>query len=321
MSVIISTDLQIINDQIINLLNDIRFELLFTMNMAIFDESFAVNAINLPAPICIDSPYSNDEQIALAITIFVGFILTLVFVLALIGIIQMYKYDVTIYVTGILLFGLYTWDFYSDILFSWVVYNYYAVCNDDLMLALFIGCLIFLILPIVASIWSLFRFQDKWTEDPAIGDRVTGWNRDWSTYLLILTLLSGSSFAAVNILNSRVFGHPIFCMGLSYRHLKKFENQRLWGVILSENGMCTQLAPNSKMCESSTQCLSWSSKRSSSGDPIRGSPGCWYLRQCRRYYQLLSLPLTFTTTNVSLVSFLRVATIKPFSKYQSYHQK
>eukprot|EP01084_Bolivina_argentea_P127149 224936_1 len=35
--------------------------------------------------------------------------------------------------------------------------------------------------------------------------------------------------------NSRVFGHPLFCMGLSYRHLKKFENQRLWGVILSEN--------------------------------------------------------------------------------------
>ena len=128
-------------------------------------------------------------------------------------------------------------DFYSDILFSYEVYDYYATKSDQdlLILLLFIGCMVFLVLPIATSIWSLFRFQDKWKHDPAIGDRVTGWNRDWSTYLLCLTILSGSSFAAVNILNSRVFGHPLFCMGLSYRHLKKFENQRLWGVILSEN--------------------------------------------------------------------------------------
>lgn len=126
--------------------------------------------------------------------------------------------------------------------------------------------------------------QSKWENDPSIGDRLRGWLRDWSTYLLSFTLLSGSSFAAINLVNvcvpvylvgnkctqiksgtavffvfffcvytrvtwscenfvvcvffsfqSRVFGHPLFCMGLSYRHLKKFENQRLYSVIVAEN--------------------------------------------------------------------------------------
>lgn len=114
----------------------------------------------------------------------------------------------------------------------------YDGANDNeqiYYLLLLIFCIIFVVLPVITSMHSLFRFQDKWTKDPSIGDRVTGWNRDWSTYLLFLTILSGSSFAAVNILNSRLMGHPLFCMGLSFRHLKKYENQRLWGVILSEN--------------------------------------------------------------------------------------
>merc|ERR1712241_1127180 len=129
-----------------------------------------------------------------------GFVVILiVLILAVYATIEMYKDDVTIFVSSILLFGLYTWDFYSDILFSIEVWVQYDLSNNDARndtettyLWLFIFCIVFLVVPVLTGLSSLFRFQDKWTKDPSIGDRVKGWNRDWSTYLLFLTVMSGS---------------------------------------------------------------------------------------------------------------------------------
>ena len=73
-----------------------------------------------------------------------------VVLLAVIGFVQMYAWDATIFVSCILLYGLYTWDFYSDVIFS--VQLYQTIHIADIFFWLFIASLVFLIVPVVASI-------------------------------------------------------------------------------------------------------------------------------------------------------------------------
>ena len=180
--------------------------------------------------------FSNNFLNIVTYTIY-GFVGFVVLIAIVVGFIQSYAWDVTIFLGCILLYGLYTCDFYSDIMFSIQLYNH-SFNNDGKTTNIFwffIASLVFLLFPVLGSIASYLRTQSNWESDASIGDRVRGWLRDWSTYLLFLTLLSGSSFAAINMVNCRLFGHPLFCMGLSHRHLKKFENQRLYSVIILEN--------------------------------------------------------------------------------------
>eukprot|EP01084_Bolivina_argentea_P171790 297626_1 len=200
--------------------------------MVSFDVSF--NLISIKELVVGNS--HNDKVVFKVLSYFVYGILSIIFIMFIIALVQKVKYKVTIFFMGVTQAGVFIWDFWSDILFSNELY-YVAQRNNwnDYYIVLFVGCILFLIVPIVISIIALFKHQDKWKNDPAIGDRVTGWNRDWSSYLLLLSMFCGSTFAAVSLLNSRVFGHPVFCMGLNTRHLKKFQNQRLWAAILAED--------------------------------------------------------------------------------------
>ncbi len=51
----------------------------------------------------------------------------------------------------------------------------------------------------------------------------------------MLSLLSGSCFAAIEFVNSYLFGLKIFSMGLSENEMRKFNQKRLFNVILCEN--------------------------------------------------------------------------------------
>lgn len=157
-------------------------------------------------------------------------------------------------VSGIICFGLYTWDFYSDIVFSLTLYD----CPDCPKL-LFQASLAFVVLPWVANMFALSRYQNKWCKDASVRERVYNWFVKWQRLTYALAAISGSAFGTVELANvcvlrlifqlihfkllvsfcffcfqSYIFGWDFFCMGLHERHLKKFNNGRLYYSILVE---------------------------------------------------------------------------------------
>eukprot|EP01084_Bolivina_argentea_P171789 297625_1 len=128
------------------------------------------------------------------------------------------------YVTGIWLFGLYVMDNVSNILFTYEVYQH---ISNDMHFVLFIACIVAVVIPYIISFPIFFKFQDLWSEDPAIGAALKGWNREKSTMLLAASVIAGCPYAACVLFNSRVIikvlGSITFCMGLSYRHLRPYE--------------------------------------------------------------------------------------------------
>ena len=132
-------------------------------------------------------------------------------------------------ISGIIYFGLYFCDFYSDIVFGLELLNYEGTQ------ILFIACCAFIVIPWIANMISLSKYQQRWCKDDAIRERVYSWFVSWQRLTYALAAISGSAFGTVELANSYVFGMDFFCMGLNERHLKRFNNNRLWSGIFAEN--------------------------------------------------------------------------------------
>jgi len=97
------------------------------------------------------------------------------------------------------------------------------------------GCTAFIVIPWIANMVSLSKYQQRWCKDDAIRERVYSWFVSWQRLTYALAAISGSAFGTVELANSYVFGMDFFCMGLNERHLKRFNNNRLWSGIIAEN--------------------------------------------------------------------------------------
>ena len=129
---------------------------------------------------------------------------------------------------GILFFSLYTWDFYSDIMFC-------VRLVDAKQWELFGIGLMFIFIPWAMNLVQLFREQKKWTSDPLTKEKVTGWLISYNIILIFAVIVSGNSFGAVELANSNLFAIDLFSMGLNPRNLKEFQAQRLFSSVLLEN--------------------------------------------------------------------------------------
>ena len=129
---------------------------------------------------------------------------------------------------GILFFSLYTWDFYSDIMFC-------ARLGDAEQWTLFIVSCLFIFIPWIMNMIQLFRAQKKWTQDKSVQEGVRGWLIDWSIILVVAVCVSGNSFGAIELANSNLFGMDLFSMGLNPRHLKQFQGKRIYSSVILEN--------------------------------------------------------------------------------------
>ncbi|ETO19501.1 hypothetical protein RFI_17729 [Reticulomyxa filosa] len=134
----------------------------------------------------------------------------------------------TIRSAGLVFFGLYAWDFYSDAVFVIRLGQIHAWY-------LFVPAMLFLVVPYVLNVKHLFEFQKQWMADPSISEYVTGWLINYSLPLVITTMISGSVFASIELFNTNLFGMDMFSMGLPERQVKKCATQRLFSNILMEN--------------------------------------------------------------------------------------
>ena len=87
----------------------------------------------------------------------------------------------------------------------------------------------------VKNFIDLIKFQAEWQDDALLGDRYRAWLDQYMNVLFILSFLSGSTFSAIQLVNSNLFGLRMFTMGLSTRDMRKFNLSRLKNVIVGEN--------------------------------------------------------------------------------------
>ena len=94
----------------------------------------------------------------------------------------------------ILFFALYTWDFYSDIMFC-------VRLADGSEWLLFALSMVFIFLPWTMNLVQLNKAQTQWTNDQSVQQGVRGWLIDWRLILVIAVAISGNSFGAIELAN------------------------------------------------------------------------------------------------------------------------
>ena len=102
-------------------------------------------------------------------------------------------------------------------------------------LVLFCCGVYFVTLPLIVNLIQLNREIQVWIRDTYSKHRVQAWIRAYSRRLYMMTILCGSSFAAVDIFNSNIFHLSLFNMGLSKQQQAVFKNKRILSNVLLEN--------------------------------------------------------------------------------------
>ena len=122
-------------------------------------------------------------------------------------------------------------DLSSDIFLSISIYQQINT-KDQLYEILFILSLVFIILPIIISIYQLWhQIKKHWWKQ----DHIKLWLRNNDKLLYFLSIFLGSSFSATQFVNSNLFSKYMFSMGLSNIDRIRFQTKRYSVVILEVN--------------------------------------------------------------------------------------
>eukprot|EP01083_Nonionella_stella_P003701 10643_1 len=137
----------------------------------------------------------------------------------------------------VVFFTLCVWDFFTDLLFTVSLYDNYVLISDKTeYTVLFVASVIFIIGPLAKTFYNLFQFQDEWRDGGGVlSSCYAAWLLHHGQFLYLLSFLSGSTYAAINLVNSNFLGHKLFSMGLSQTDLLKFNQTRLVNVVVGEN--------------------------------------------------------------------------------------
>ena len=130
-------------------------------------------------------------------------------------------------------------NFYLTPTDCWFVAQIYLNYDDKLSVVekwtLFSFGLLFIILPLIGNIMQLHHEIQVWITDSYSKYSVQAWMNSYLRVLHFMTIICGSSFAAVDICNSNIFHLSLFNMGLNKRQRAIFKNQRILSVVLLEN--------------------------------------------------------------------------------------
>ena len=127
-------------------------------------------------------------------------------------------------------------DMFSDIFFAINALSHYNDTDSFQGLLIFILSVVFILFPIIISLYQLHSASSKYW---LYNNRIREWLLSYSKLLYIVSVITGSSFAAIQIFNSNLFGLDIFCMGIPKQYLLSFTTKKVYSIILFEN--CPQL--------------------------------------------------------------------------------
>ena len=136
---------------------------------------------------------------------------------------------------ALLAFFMQTMDMISDCFFIAQLNIENKIELDTTYTIIFYVSILFIVLPAMTALFQLYFHSKKhWLED----NHTRSWLRKFSSLLLILSIITGSSFAATNLLNSYLFQLEIFDMGLTQRQLKGFNTKRVYSIVILEVCIC-----------------------------------------------------------------------------------
>jgi uncharacterized protein YaaQ len=130
--------------------------------------------------------------------------------------------------SGLVFFTLFVWDFYSDCFFV------LRLALENAWPCFAVGAL-FTVVPYIMNLYELHKWEKKWLRDLTIKQGLESYLDKYHIWLVFCSLISGSSFATIEMVNTNMFGWRFFSMGLTDRHLKRYNTRRLYSNILTEN--------------------------------------------------------------------------------------
>eukprot|EP01084_Bolivina_argentea_P269735 458490_1 len=103
--------------------------------------------------------------------------------------------------------------------------------NNTFKIALVIS-IIFIVIPALLSLFQVYYYSRKhWSND----NQIREWLLKYSKMLYLVTIFTGSSFTAIDIMNSNILGLYFFEMGLNNKQIISFKTQRIYSVVMFEN--------------------------------------------------------------------------------------
>ena len=107
--------------------------------------------------------------------------------------------------------------------------------NNIYIRFMFIGSILFLVVPTFLTLYQLQREIKMWLNDANMRKIVEPWLRIYVGFLYFLSIIFGGSFSAIDLCNSNLFELSIFYMNLSREYKQVFKNKRVLSIVIFEN--------------------------------------------------------------------------------------
>ena len=162
-----------------------------------------------------------------------AFIFLIVVFVIIIGLAQIYAQFIYINhffrVTALITAAVHIMDMLSDVFFT-INASYGHQQLEVLIICILSGC--FILIPIVMTLVQLcLQMEKHWLKD----DKLRSWLSENTKLLYFTSIVTGSSFTAIELFNSNLFGLPQFDMGLTRKELMGYQYKRVYSVVLLEN--------------------------------------------------------------------------------------
>ena len=125
--------------------------------------------------------------------------------------------------------AIHTNDTLSDILFI-INITHQPEYPSIIPLSLLTVSIIFVVLPVILSLYQLHHEINKWRKNDDLGQ----WITENITILYFLSVITGSSFSGVQLCCSNFFNLYQFDMPLNQFELNKFQNKKMYSIVLCE---------------------------------------------------------------------------------------
>ena len=132
---------------------------------------------------------------------------------------------------SILLYVNSVFDVVTDLLFALSIYS----INDSKLVIYFYLGLLFTVLPFCISVFSVIYWIYKWNiMTCSVSTRITNYLQRYSFILIFFTVL-GDFYTAIMLVQSKLFGSPLFAFALKKRECERLIVWKFFGVIVCEN--------------------------------------------------------------------------------------
>eukprot|EP01084_Bolivina_argentea_P063494 115922_1 len=137
---------------------------------------------------------------------------------------------------AVMIYALQIFDFISDVNLSFEIVSQFNINNENSndKLLLYIagyGTILFIVLPYTANVLLTCRIR-KYVKN---NSSALVYFSQRSTFFVVLVILCGGTYAALQIVSSRLFGYEILNSGLTQFELRQLSNIKLFGNVLLEN--------------------------------------------------------------------------------------